>query len=145
MGDRAVITTKENYENDGVGIYVHWNGDASSVAAFLMYARLRRFRTGNGWDYGMARLVQVIANYFGGNLSIGIDRLSRLADSLDNGIYLIDDEFSIVGRIGGFDDEEPDDCCIVEMLRDIDAAQPEADRIYTNGILDEEKIRRITP
>lgn len=26
MGNRAVITTEENFENNGIGIYLHWNG-----------------------------------------------------------------------------------------------------------------------
>ena len=33
MGNRAVITTKENFENNGVGIYVHWNGDIESIGS----------------------------------------------------------------------------------------------------------------
>ena len=37
MGNRAVITTKENMDNNGIGIYLHWNGGRDSVRAFLKY------------------------------------------------------------------------------------------------------------
>ena len=37
MGNRAVITTKENMYNNGVAIYLHWNGGRDSVEAFLEY------------------------------------------------------------------------------------------------------------
>ena len=47
----------------------------------------------------MARLVQVISNFFGGGLSIGVDILSNLPqDNYDNGVYLIDENWDIVGR-----------------------------------------------
>lgn len=146
MGDRAIITTKQNYENNGVGIYLHWNGDAGSVRAFLKYAQLRRFRTGNQFDYGFARLVQVIANYFGGNLSIGIDVLSNLAEALDNGTYIIDDDFNIVERIDApeNDEDENDDQFIDWMVRDIDRAQPVGSRIFdADGELDTEKVENM--
>lgn len=26
MGNRAVITTRHNFDNNGVGVYLHWNG-----------------------------------------------------------------------------------------------------------------------
>ena len=146
MGDRAIITTKQNYENNGVGIYLHWNGDIGSVRAFLKYAQLRRFRTGNQFDYGLARLVQVIANYFGGNLSIGIDVLSNLAEAFDNGTYIIDDGFNIVERIDAPEDDEDneDDDQLMEMVRDIDRAQPAKSRIFdADGELDAEKVKNM--
>ena len=67
MGNRAVITTVDGWKNNGIGIYLHWNGGKDSIEAFLKYCKLRGFRNG---DYGMARLTQVIANFFGGELSI---------------------------------------------------------------------------
>lgn len=30
MGNRAVITTKENWAHGGVGVYLHWNGGRDS-------------------------------------------------------------------------------------------------------------------
>lgn len=91
MGNRAVITTKENWRNGGVGIYLHWNGGRDSVEAFLKYCELKGFRSPSSDSYGMARLCQVIGNFFGGGLSVGIDTLWHLdCDNFDNGVYIID-------------------------------------------------------
>ena len=35
MGDRAVITTRKNMENNGIGIYVHWHGSRGYIEPFL--------------------------------------------------------------------------------------------------------------
>lgn len=62
MGNRAVITTEENFEkNSGLGVYLHWNGGRDSVQGFLEYCRLRSFRRPESDDYGWARLCQVAA------------------------------------------------------------------------------------
>jgi hypothetical protein len=66
MGNRAVITTKENYENNGIGIYLHWNGGRDSVNAFLAYCKLKRYRSPNEDNYGFARLCQVIGDFLEG-------------------------------------------------------------------------------
>ena len=73
MGNRAVITTKENFDNNGIGIYLHWNGGYDSVSAFLKYCELKGHRSPDTDCYGWARLCQVIGNFFGGTTSIGID------------------------------------------------------------------------
>mgnify|MGYP007069933479 CR=1 FL=1 len=133
MGNRAVITTEENFNNNGIGIYLHWNGGYDSVYPFLEYAKLRRLRSGG---YGWARLCQIIGNYFGGTLSIGVDRICKLdCDNGDNGIYLIDDNFNIVGR-KYYEGMEQNIYPFKDMLLSIDKAQPEDDRIedYINGI-----------
>ena len=31
MGNRAVITTRENFDNNGVGVYLHWNGSSKDT------------------------------------------------------------------------------------------------------------------
>ena len=63
MGNRAVITTRENFENNGIGVYLQWNGGRDSVSAFLEYCRLRNFRPPEEDNYGWARLIQIIANF----------------------------------------------------------------------------------
>ena len=100
MGNRAVITTNEQKPaNQRVGIYVHWNGGYDSVNAFVTYCKIAGYRGPVNDSYGMARLVQVISNFFGGGLSIGVDILSNLPqDNYDNGVYLIDENWDIVGR-----------------------------------------------
>lgn len=124
MGNRALIQP----EGKNIGIYLHWNGGRDSVEAFLKYCELRGFRPFED-SYGFARACQVISNFLGGSLSIGIeDRVNvEDADWMDNGIYIVKG-WKIVGRI-------PEDICeqnvydLNEMLRDIDAAQPEIDRL----------------
>ena len=125
MGNRAVITTKENFENNGVGVYLHWNGGRDSVEAFLKYCEIRDFRAPDDDNYGWARLVQVISNFFGmDGLSIGIDVLSHLdCDNGDNGVYIIKG-WEIVGR-EYFNYEEQHSYEMNEMLHAIDKCQPE--------------------
>ena len=90
MGNRAVITTKENFNNNGVGVYVHWNGGRNSIEAFLTYCKLKGYRDPANDCYGWARLCQVIGNYFGGDCSVGIDICRNLdCDNGDNGVYII--------------------------------------------------------
>ena len=45
MGNRCVITTREDFDNDGIGIYLHWNGGRDSVEAFLKYCELKQYRS----------------------------------------------------------------------------------------------------
>ena len=90
MGNRAVLEFKD--EPNQPNIYIHWNGGRASVQAFLNVAKELRFRND---DYGVARLCQIIGNFFGGNLSLGVSSGSRSAG--DNGVYLIKN-FEIIGR-----------------------------------------------
>ena len=68
MGNRSIIKPKDK----NIGVYLHWNGGIDSVTAFLKYCELRRFRSLDD-TYGMARFCQVVGNFFGGSLSIGIE------------------------------------------------------------------------
>ena len=73
MGNRAVITTSTDInvsESNDIGVYLHWNGGRDSVEAFLLYCKLKGYRTPEYDNYGWARLCQVIGNFFGGGLSI---------------------------------------------------------------------------
>lgn len=121
MGNRAVIACNE----DGIGIYLHWNGGRDSVEAFLEYCRLKGYRDPiYDESYAFARLTQVIANYFGGTTSIGIGLCRNLdCDNYDNGLYLIGRGWKIVGR-KYFDGEEQNYYKLKDMLKDIDEAQP---------------------
>ena len=128
MGNRAVITTREAFENNGIGIYVHWNGGRDSINAFLTYCEPREFRSPDSDCYGFARLAQVIANFFGGGLSIGVDRVDRLdCDNGDNGVYIIKG-WNIVGREYQ-PSREQNEYDLHDMMKDIDNAQPEGERI----------------
>lgn len=128
MGNRAVITSKENFENNGIGIYLHWNGGRDSVEAFLKYCELKGYRSPTSDNYGWARLCQVIGNFFGGSTSIGIDVVNNLdCDNWDNGVYIIEG-WEIVDR-KYFDDEEQMRYKLEDMLMDIDKSMPEGEQI----------------
>lgn len=118
MGNRAVITTKEKK----LGVYLHWNGGRDSVEGFLAYCKKQEFRAPPD-DYGWARLCQVIGNYFGGGLSVGVNLYEKLdTNNYDNGVYIIEN-WEIVGRefhTGPEQQEYPLD----QMLAEIEAAQP---------------------
>ena len=121
MGNRALI----EFDNLDLSVYLHWNGGRDSVEAFLEYCRLRRFRAGN---YGVARFCQVVGNFFGGSLSIGIyDHKSLDNEFIDNGTYIVEN-WQIVKRIPE-DIEEQNEYNMIEMLDDIDKAQPSNDRL----------------
>ncbi len=127
MGNRAVITTEENFEKrSGLGIYLHWNGGRDSVQGFLEYCRLRAFRRPENDDYGWARLTQVIGNFMGADgCSVGIDDVKCLdMDNGDNGVYLIKD-WKIVGRRFYDSTWEQDEYGLCEFLHYLDKEQPE--------------------
>ena len=71
-----------------VGVYLHWNGGKDSITAFCEACRQLGFR-GPVFDcYGVARFVQV-----------GVNTLEHLdAGNYDNGIYIVDDKWEIIGR-----------------------------------------------
>lgn len=91
MGNRAVI----EFKNQGIGIYLHWNGGRPKVEAFLQAASDLGIRSD---DYGPARLCQIIGNFMGGGLSLGIGILDRLdTNNGDNGTYVVE-HWKIVDR-----------------------------------------------
>ena len=119
MGNRAVITTEEKK----IGVYLHWNGGRDSVEAFLKVCKDKGHRCPEDDSYGWARLCQVIANYFGGTNSVGINLYSRLdTDNWDNGVYIIKD-WEIVGREFNRGPEQQE-YALDEMVADILERQP---------------------
>ena len=129
MGNRAVITTKESWENNGIGVYLHWNGGRDSVVAFLKYFSLKGYQSPEHDNYGWARLCQVVGNYFGGTFSVGIDTLDHLdTDNGDNGVYIIEN-WEIVDRY--YAPEIEQDCYpFDEMIKSIDECMPKRERIF---------------
>lgn len=125
MGNRAVITNNLN----GIGVYLHWNGGLDSVEAFLKYCELKGFRTPESdTGYAYARLTQIISNFFGGSLSVGVDLCSNLdCDNGDNGVYIIKG-WEVVDR-KYFKGAEQHEYSMRDMLKAIDDAQPESERL----------------
>lgn len=103
MGNRAVITTKENFENNGVGIYVHYCGNLENIETFLTYCKIIGARRPEVDDYGWATLSRVIGNYFGDTTGIGINTIDKLDTcNGDNGTYIIKD-WQVVDRRLSYD------------------------------------------
>ena len=107
MGNRAVIAfqdeTCRTVQPDSLGIYLHWNGGPESVTAFLDAAKELGVRRED--EYGAARLCQIIGNWFGGTLSVGVGPCRGLdIDNGDNGTYVVDLEnhgWKVARRIHG--------------------------------------------
>jgi len=126
MGNRAVITTPEKK----IGLYMHWNGGRDTVEPLLRYCELKGYRPPSEDCYGWARLSQVIGNFFGGALSVGVDTYEDICEAGDdNGVYVIEG-WKIVDRIYPYDGfTEQADYDFEEMLRAFDAAMPVADQL----------------
>lgn len=136
MGNQAVITTRERK----FGLYLHWNGGRDTVGPLLRYCELQGYCPPSEDDYGWARLCQVIGNFFGGSLSLGLGRYTtdRRMDPGDNGIYVIEG-WKIVDRIhksAGCEEQLVYD--FDEMLRAFDEAMPE--RLRLGGFLDSVEV-----
>lgn len=140
MGNRAVITTPERR----VGLYLHWNGGRDTVEPLLKYCELQGYRAPSADDYGWARMCQVMGNFFGGSLSLGIGTYTtdRQMDPGDNGIYVIegwrivdhlrteyDSDWNPIGMRSFGPSEEEDWHKFDDMLRSFDAAMPEELRL----------------
>lgn len=130
MGNRAIIKPVDK----NIGVYLHWNGGRDSVEPFLKYCEMRGFRDFGGKNadgYGIARFMQVVGNFFGGSLSIGLETGVKMTDEqaewLDNGIYEIDG-WKIVGRCPA-DIEEQQEYDMTDMISSIDSAQPKNERL----------------
>ena len=68
MGNRAIITTQERK----IGLYPHWNGGRDTVEPLLLCCELQGYRPPSSDSYGWACICQVVGNFFGGTLSVGI-------------------------------------------------------------------------
>lgn len=126
MGNRCLIVPKGN---ETIGVYLHWNGGIDSVTAFLKYCEYKGYR-GFDADYGIARFCQVVGNWFGGGLSLGVmpinGSLEECAKGLDNGIYIVEG-WEIVDHIGN--QYSPEGYDLTETLISIDEAQPIKEQI----------------
>ena len=135
MGNRAVVTTQSALDNNGIGVYLHWNGGRDSVNAFLTYCKFKEFRSPtDDPTYAWARFCQVIGNWFGGSLSLGIGRVDRLdCDNWDNGVYIVE-KWDIVGRKYFENGIEQNQYDLLEMLLSIDEKQPKDIQIGADEI-----------
>lgn len=139
MGNRAVITAfndkfENNYDKNGIGIYLHWNGGRDSIEGFLTYCKLKGYRSPTDDNYGWARLTQVIANFFGGTLSVGVDICDNLdCTNGDNGVYLIKD-WIIVERGFYHNGYEQTEYNLKEFVEEINKLQPTSEQLTQEQI-----------
>jgi hypothetical protein len=140
-----VILNKKDMLADGrinpnqIGVYLHWNGGRTCIEAFLKYCELKQYRTPDTDCYGWARLCQVIGNFFGGGLSLGIDCAMNLdCANYDNGTYVIEN-WEIVGRLHLEHSECYADYSVNDMLKEIDKRMPESERLG-EGFFDAEEV-----
>lgn len=129
MGNRAVIATKHK----NVGVYLHWNGGRDSVEAFLAYCKAKGYRSPEQDKYGWARLAQVIGNFFGGELSVGVGEYDKLdTDNYDNGVYFIEN-WQIVGRAFRRNTEQKE-YDLREMLEAINEHMPKHEQLTSEQL-----------
>ena len=130
MGNRAVITTRAGMvvTEKNLGVYLHWNGGVNYVTGFLTYCRLKEYPSPELDNYGWARLCQVIGNFFGGGLSVGIDTVARLdTDNFDNGMYIIQN-WRIIGR--KFQQRKDNlNFDLYSILKEINDKQPKSEQL----------------
>lgn len=136
MGNRAVILSKNDMLANGkinpnqVGVYLHWNGGRDSVSAFLKYCKLKGYRSPSTDCYGWACLCNVISNFFGDGMSLGIDTANHLdCDNYDNGVYIIDG-WEIVERLYNRGAEQTN-YDVNSFVLELNERMPEQNRIDT--------------
>lgn len=149
MGNRAVVTfANRKYiepfidpKGDGeslrgfietqggflVGVYLHWNGGRASIEGFCEACRRLKFRGPASDSYGVARFVQVVCNFLGDGLSVGVGMLEHFdTDNHDNEVYVVDDNWNIVGR--EFAHGEQSDYDVNEFANDVLARMPHEEK-----------------
>ena len=142
MGNRAVVTfapkseVEKYYDEEKgginvkgftkehpnlVGVYLHWNGGNDSVVPFCKACKKIGFRCPTeDFSYGVARFVQLVANFFGGcnSTSIGVDIIDHLdCDNWDNGIFIIGEDWEVVGREFAHGDDKLDDESVARFVK----------------------------
>ena len=142
MGNRAVITTIENFKSNGLGLYLHWEGDRKNVKAFLTYAKIFKnyfnnksymAETYNTYKDLFVRIyndkyselfciLSFIISYSGTRVRFG-DVKNLDCRNWDNGTYIIDEKYKIIDREFFYEDEDKK-YDIKEILFNINHSMP---------------------
>lgn len=97
MGNRAVITFRAKPKAKCV--YVHWNGGRASIEGFLLAAKNAGLDFSKEDDDAIYALRDLIQPFFGKYSSVAVDTYEESdTDNMDNGVYVIDKNFSIIDR-----------------------------------------------
>jgi hypothetical protein len=88
MGNRAVIAFDKFDQDNGQGVYLHWNGGRDSIESFLYFVRSD---TPLIQEQGVDKLLLAL-NVFGVSAhEIKVEPLLHLdCDNYDNGVYVVD-------------------------------------------------------
>lgn len=134
MGNRAVITFDTH--DEAPCIYLHWNGGRASVEAFLHAAKLLQITLpddlplGKAKTWAMDRLAQLLAHrFFGCEVGTTVYRTTygrADTDNWDNGVYIVDIYWDIVGRLFQPYPDELDALKTAEICDTIVAAERQA-------------------
>jgi len=134
MGNRAVITFDTH--DKAPCIYLHWNGGRASVEAFLHAAKLLQITLpddlplGEAKTWAMDRLAQLLAHrFFGCEVGTTVYRTTygrADTDNWDNGVYIVDIYWDIVGRRFQRHPDELDALKTAEICDTIVAAERQA-------------------
>lgn len=120
MGNRAYIVFEdEASKNFSPAIYLHWNGGPESVYAFLKQFEAYGCRK-TDLPYAAARFCQLVGNFFGGTLSLGLQNVRNAKDLEkltpgDNGLYV----FAWIAKNG-----QPGKWRCRRMMEDYDQGEP---------------------
>lgn len=113
MGNRAVIAFRGGCTPTAECIYLHWNGGRASIEGFLTAAKKLHIcpRLGPADNKrAITQLGHLIAYFFFGldlGTTVYIEPVwDAMIDNGDQGMFLIDDQFNIVGRLFNEGDEE---------------------------------------
>ena len=102
MGNRCVILNKDKTK----GIYQHWNGGRDSIEPLLKVAKEEYELNKDGFDFEPFNAVlEVSEKVFEGDV-LDLNSIKSF-DVGDNGVYIVDNKFKIVGR-EDFNGEEQD-------------------------------------
>lgn len=98
------------------------------VILLIKYCELKRYCVPNAAGYGWARLAQVIGNFFGGSVSVGIECIRPGFEYCsDNGFYIIDG-WEIVDRKNPPSYEQKV-WALSRMLYEIDDSMPKEEQL----------------
>ena len=90
MSNSCVITVPDYRKNHSIpGIYIHSRGDYAFVECFCEYCKMQDFRSPDEDNIGLARLTQVLANYFSEGLTVSVCESGSFMT--DHGVYMIKD------------------------------------------------------
>lgn len=110
MGNRAVLVFENDRTDKSPAIYLHWNGGRDSIEPFLTAAKLIGIGKLTTTTERMDAIATMLAKFF---FECEIGRTvyrepfgQTDQDNMDNGVYLIDNELSIVGRLYHDGDEQ---------------------------------------